>query len=500
MTQAALSVLPPRAGDVRRAIIDIGSNTVRMVIYGGPPRAPAVLFNEKVTARLGKGVGETGRLSPKSMATALSALSRFAVLLRMHGVRDIETVATAAARDAVNGGEFLEQVAALGLTPRLLSGEEEAVASGHGVLSAFPGAKGIVGDLGGGSLELIDIAADRCSHGMSMPLGTLRLPALRADGPTKFNRRVAKMLASEHWQGEPGQTLYLVGGSLRAFGRFAMVQQAWPTDDPHGFELSPDEALRAVRALSSRRADAPPLPPIAGVSSGRMASLPDAGALLGVLVRELQPSRLVFSGWGLREGLLSMALSPQVARQDPLIAGVSAFVEAQEPGMTAMATRLALWTRALGSGQADGLRRAATMLALASLRTEPNLRAEQAAQWALRKRWIGLDAPGRAMIAMAVLANNGKTSIAPELMRLAPLEALEEARCWGLAIRLARRLTGGMAEAFDGTALSIEGEELVLNIIEPCRSLYGEASAKDLRVLAEALQLRPVMNVVPQLG
>ena len=132
--------LGSRAGTAEQAIIDIGSNTVRLVIYGGPARAPAVLYNEKVTARLGKGVAEDGKLSEKAMGTVLAALGRFEALLRLRGVKKVQTVATAAARDASNGPAFLARVAALGLNPRLLSGEEEAVTSARGVLAAFPGA------------------------------------------------------------------------------------------------------------------------------------------------------------------------------------------------------------------------------------------------------------------------------------------------------------------------------------------------------------------------
>ena len=163
----------------RQAIIDIGSNTVRLVIYGGPLRAPEVLYNEKVTARLGRGLGETGRLSDKAMTQALSALARYALLLQLRGVKDVSCVATAAVRDATNGAEFLQRVAQLGLCPRLLSGEEEAVIGAGGVCAAFPAAAGVVGDLGGGSLELTDIAGDRATHGVSLPLGTLRLARLR---------------------------------------------------------------------------------------------------------------------------------------------------------------------------------------------------------------------------------------------------------------------------------------------------------------------------------
>ena len=482
------------SADAQRAIIDIGSNTVRLVIYGGPVRAPVVLFNEKVTARLGRGVAESGKLGNKGMTTAHAALARFATLLRLRGVENVETVATAAVRDASNGGAFLERIAALGLNPRLLSGEEEAVASAHGVLSAFPGAAGIVGDLGGGSLELIDIANNACTHGVSLPLGTLRLPALRAEGPAKFARRIERMLESADWAAHHGQTLYLVGGSLRALARYAMVQVGWPIDDPHGFELSPSGALRAARELAAKPAGAltPVLAPIPGVSASRLGSLPDAGALLGQLVSDLRPSRLVFSGWGLREGLLAKGMDPAVAGQNPLIAGVSAFVEQQQSGLAAASERVTQWTaRAVPSGVGQPLRGAATMLALASLLTEPNLRAEQAAQWALRKRWIGLDAAGRAMIAMAVLANSAVVQPPADLTRLASAAQLREATAWGLATRLARRFTGGAGDVLSQAALAVVGRSLVLAVGADMAALYTDAIAKDLRVLADWLGLQP---------
>ena len=481
----------------QRAIIDIGSNTVRMVIYGGPQRAPAVLFNEKVTARLGRGVAESGKLSGKGMATALATLARFARLLELRGVDDVDTVATAAARDARNGAEFIGQVAALGLSPRLLSGEQEAEASAHGVLSAFPGAAGVVADLGGGSLELIDIAHGRSTHGVSLPLGTLRLAALRADGPEKFTRRIHKMLTETDWAAHGGQVLYLVGGSLRALARYAMVQRDWPIDDPHGFEMSAEEAAKMARSLAARGRDAV-MPVISGVSASRMATLPDAAALLGVLVRELKPSRIVFSGWGLREGLLAQKMPADVAAQDPLTASVSAFVEAHQPGLAAASAKVSAWTGhvAMGMGVGmgrgdDALRLAATMLGLASLRSEPNLRAEQAVQWALRKRWIGLDTRGRGMLAMAVLANSGQTEPHAELLRLTPVADLRKAAGWGLTTRLARRFSGGVTDVLDQSSLRARGGDLVLTLPEALRDLYTDVTVKDMRLLGEWLDLAP---------
>jgi exopolyphosphatase/guanosine-5'-triphosphate,3'-diphosphate pyrophosphatase len=523
-----------------RGIIDIGSNTVRLVIFGGPARAPAVLHNEKVTARLGKGVAETGRLADKGMKAALASLARYAAILRLHGVEDVQCVATAAVRDAVNGPQFLEAVAALGLSPRLLSGEQEAVGSAHGVQSAFPGAHGVVGDLGGGSLELIDIEGDRCTHGSTLPLGTLRLPALREGGGARFARRVKKMLRQVEWSTAHDQPLYLVGGSFRALARFAMVQQDWPIDDPHGFEMSPEDAIKLARKVMEPKMAArlsPPAPkvtpgkPVAkaaplkgsaikgvpvkakpvpqritipGVSASRLASLPDAAALLAVLVRELKPQKLIFSSWGLREGLLAERFDDATRAADPMLAGVSAFAAAHNGAIPKLAREMVRWTaRVLPSPsdpdapRVERLRLGATMLSLVSLDTEPNLRIEEGASWALRKRWVGLTARGRAMIALAVAANSGRTAVPPDLLRLAPIGALRDAVVWGLATRLARRIGGGAVAALAGTSLRVEGSGLVLSVQSDLAALCSEMVEKDLRVLAECLGLVPRVAILP---
>jgi exopolyphosphatase/guanosine-5'-triphosphate,3'-diphosphate pyrophosphatase len=496
----------------RRAVIDIGSNTVRLVIFGGPARVPVMFYNEKITAKLGRGVAEDGRLSGKAMRAALASLARFAALLRLRGVTDVECVATAAVRDAANGPEFLAKVAALGLSPRLLSGEQEALIGAQGVLAAFPGAVGVVGDLGGGSLELTDVVEDRCQHGVSMPLGTLRLPQLRHGGAEKFTGRVREMLRAAQWTGAHGQNLYLVGGSWRALARYAMEREAWPIDDPHGFELLPDAALKLARSLmavqsrdelASKAAvkpdiDAPAvralssLHNVTGISASRLASLPDAAALLGVLVRELKPARLIFSSWGLREGLLASRFSREVRAQEPLVVAVSDFVAGVGPALPEIAALVAAWTAPAMPGDAspdEPLRLAATMLALASMRAEPNLRAKQAADWALRKRWIGVTAEGRAMLAMAVRANNGRIAGAEDLLRLAGGPRLRQAQVWGLATRLCRRFTGGATRALAGSGLAVEDGQLVLWTRGDTSVLYTDTVARDHRWLAENLGL-----------
>ena len=484
--------------NAERAVIDIGSNTLRLVIFGGPPRAPAILLNEKVTARLGKGVAENGRLSDKSMKAALAALARYATILRLRRIEHVDAVATAASRDAENGPEFLAAVRALGLEVRLLSGEEEAITSATGVTGAFPGARGIVADLGGGSLELVDIDGANCTHGISLPLGTLRLPQLRTEGSVQFTRLVHKMLQAADWAGGAGLPLYLVGGSHRALAHYAMHALDWPFDDPHGFSMSAVEALHLCQVIDRGKLSTS----IPMVSASRLAMLPDAAALLAALITDLQPERIVFSSWGLREGLLYKQLAPAQQALDPLLAGITAFTE-QLGSPRAFAETIAQWTShaSIPNGQGDDrLRLAATMLSLAANRMEPNLRAEESIEWALRKRWVGIDGDGRAMIAAAACTNAGYDAIFPRLERIASSGQLLAGRIWGLAIRLARRFSGGTMDALTQSALTVENGELVLAMRESVATLYTASAEKDLKALAQELGLKPVSRIVATEG
>lgn len=207
----------------------------------------------------------------------------------------------------------------------------------------------------------------------------------------------------------------------------------------------------------------------------------------------------MFSSWGLREGLVYASLKPDARLQDPLLAGVAAFTE-DRGSPVSLATMVAGWTaRANPTGKPgrENLRLAATILAIASLQIEPNLRTEHAVDWALRKRWIGIDSEGRAMLAAAVLANGGRSSGALGLDRLAPSESLREATIWGQAIRLCRRLTGGSPLSLSGSWLGTSGDRLVLSVRLPLAALFTEAIEKDLRTLARSLDLKPEFVAVP---
>ena len=477
-----------------RAVIDIGSNTVRLVLYEGTARSPETVWNEKVAARLGRDLSETGRIPEEAMDEALAALARYALIIRDRGIYDVQTVATAAARDAENGGEFLDRVAALGLSPRLLSGEEEACASAFGAIGAFPGAKGMIADLGGGSLELVSIGDGECHDAVSLPFGTLRLPAQRA-AAGDFEQQVHDTLSGVGWASGHEGPLYMIGGTWRALAHYAMRECDYPLTDPHGFCLTMEEA----HDLAGRLVDADPekLMEISGISPMRAGYLPDAAALLKPLLTELKPENLVFSSWGIREGLLFSQLNDLTRSLDPLLAGVHAFAEPRDAPIVD-ATRIAGWTVDLASGggkRNERLRLAAAQLALALQRVEPNLRSNHATEWALDKRWIDCTPRDRAMICAALLGSLGATEVPNRLRRLASDEDLREGLTWGLGYRLARRLGAGARVALASSRLRLKKKSLVLYMDESRAALATWPLTRDLEVLAEWLGRKPRIKI-----
>ncbi len=482
-----------------RAIIDIGSNTVRMVIYGGTMRAPTVLLNEKVTAKLGRDIAKNGTLADEAVELALQGLRRFILLLEDLGLTDIETVATAAVRDASNGGEFVATLKEMGLSPRILSGEEEATLSAHGVAGAFPGAKGIVADLGGGSLELVNLAMGEVDDPVTLPLGALRLPDYRdkAKGSTKAMREaLEKDIIKSAGKRAKGDTLYLVGGTWRAMSVFAMQVEGHPLSDPHGLSISADQAQAILRKLSKETPE--DLKARERISSMRAERLPDAAVLSQALLNTLKPKRIVFSSWGLREGLLYDRLAPEARAQDPLLAGVSTFAS-QRGAPPTLATRMASWTLDAAPAREHGserLRLAATMLALASMQIEPNIRLPQTIAWALEKRWIAIDGQQRAMLAAAIAANGNALDLDERVRALASEEALDEAINWGLALRLARRLGAKSRRSLNVSRLIVEDEALVLRLASSHAALATGPVDKDMKLLSGRLGLTPRVDIV----
>lgn len=474
----------------RTGIIDIGSNSIRLVVYDGAARLPAILFNEKVMAGLGRSLAETGAIDESALTIATAALARFGSLAREMEVDTLRTVATAAVREASNGSRLIAIAEALGLEVELLSGEAEALAAGYGVLSGIPEADGIVGDLGGGSLELVRVVAGTVTDRISFPLGVLRIGAIREKGKGTLDRTVAKLLADAGWAGRgEGLPLYLVGGSWRALARLDMHLSGYPLPVIHEYAMAAATVTRLQRTIGQLGKSK--IRAVPNLSSGRAATLEHAAALLNALVKHLGSTATVASAFGLREGLLFGELTIEQRREDPLI--VAARDEARQSGRFAEhGDLLDAWIAPLFDDDADlgRLRHAACLLADVGWRANPEFRAERGLEIALHGNWVGIDARGRALLAQALFTSlgGGLESPAP-VGQLASPDALERARLWGLAMRLGQRLSGGVAGPLRRSRVAIEGELLQLHLSEDDAALYGEAVEKRHRALAGALGL-----------
>ena len=490
---------PPQlsAGADRMGIIDIGSNSIRLVVYQGPERLPATLFNEKVMAGLGRGLAETGAIARDALATGSVALARFAAVAREMEVTRLRTVATAAVRDASNGAELLTAARELGLEVELLSGEQEASGAGYGVLSAIPDADGIVGDLGGGSLELIRVGGGEVRERVSFPLGVLRIAAIRAKGQGALQRVVEQALREAGWAGRGvGLPFYLVGGSWRALARLDMHITSYPLPVIHQYAMPRSSIDRLGRTIS--HVNKAWLRAVPGLSAGRAATLGDAGALLAVLLKHLGSETTVVSAFGLREGLLYGALEPAVRAQDPLI--VATRDEGQRHGrFPEHGDLLDSWIAPLFTRdppEMARLRLAACLLADVGWRANPEFRAERGVEIALHGNWIAVDARGRALMAQALFTSlGGGTDTPAPLAMLAPAADLKRAILWGLAMRLGQRLSGGLAGPLQRIELSDDGAVLTLKVTDFDRALYSETVERRHGALANAAGRKPALGM-----
>ena len=481
-----------QAAPGQQAIVDIGSNSIRLVVFGGAPRAPVVLYNEKLMAGLGRGVVATGRLDPGAVKVALAGLARFAALIAPMELDSLDVVATAAVREAEDGAAFLKQVRALGLDARILDGAGEAQAAGYGVIAGLPSADGVVADLGGGSLELVRVAGGEVGENASFPLGAMRVGSLRARGSARLKHAVAQAVRGLAWREQAvGKPLYLVGGSWRTLARLHMHLAQYPLPVIANYSFPPSDVARMRRSLAATGLAA--LKAMPGVKSSRLAQIGDAGALLTELIDTLKPSVCVVSAFGLREGLLFERLDAEQRARDPLIEGAR-FMAAAQQQVAGYSDALCGWL-----GQLFGeepyelarLRNAVCLLRGTGWSSNAEFRALGGEEMALHGNWVGVTAAERAAMAMALFVGMGGGGDAPPpiLSQLASRELLSRAKAWGLALRLAQRIAGGAPTMLAETRLARENGGLVITLPPGNAALIDNTLERRAARLATALGL-----------
>jgi exopolyphosphatase/guanosine-5'-triphosphate,3'-diphosphate pyrophosphatase len=465
------------------AIIDIGSNSVRLVVYAGPPRIPTPIFNEKVLAGLGSGIENSGALSEKGREKTVAALRRYKLLIDQMKVSRTYVLATAAIRDARDGAEFVREIGRIGFDCDVLSAEEEARLAGEGVLSGIPDADGIVGDLGGGSLELVDVSAGAARGGISMPLGVLRLDWSSKSEQTA-REQLRTMLRQNGFGERGGRAFYMVGGSWRALARIDMVATGFPLPVTHQYQMKPGRGRELRNILKTEdpqlaKAVAPP----------RLATLPVAAMLLELLIQELEPAKLIVSSFGIREGLLYSKLDRRTRSMDPLTEEARA-AGGGEHRFGQHGALLDQWIAPLFDDPPEmrRLRLASCLLSDVAWQATAPFRADRGIEMALHGNWAAVDARGRVIMAQALSESFGREQLPNEsLSELCSKPDLERARQWGLAMRLGQRLSGGVGSALGLAKLRNKGRTISLSTSPANAALIGPAVRKRLEKLADAL-------------
>jgi len=496
------SVPQVHPGERRHAVVDVGSNSIRLVVFDGLKRAPLPLYNEKVMCGLGRRLDASGRLDPDGVELARANLQRFADLISAMGVDSVDAVATAAVRDAEDGPAFVADVRReSGLELRVLTGPEEAELSALGVLAGIPDADGVVGDLGGGSLELVQIGDGAPGAQATLPLGPLRLPALGDAAASKLSAPIDRVLAGVPWLGAAGgRTLYAVGGSWRALARIHIAQADYPLRVIHRYRVRAGEFAGLARLVSRQSRES--LVQMHGVTRRRLDVLPQAAAVLERLIAALAPAEVAFSAYGLREGLVYGRLSAAVRRQDPLLSACRD-VAARAARFPEHAAELVNWTRKLFADEPaedTRLRHAACLLSDIAWRTHPDFRAVHAFNEILYYPALHAEHSGRAFLALAVFARYTSKE-PPELLgRIRAMigeEAAQRARIIGLAARLGETISGGVPGMIERFALRPAHNRGVLRLRYRRRDerLIGEVVVKRFEALARAMELAPELEL-----
>ena len=479
----------------RRGVVDLGSNSVRLVVYEGNARNPVPIFNEKAVLRLGRGLQTTGRLNEDGIAPALTVMQRYYLIARAMGAHPFEVLATAAVRDASNGPDFVARLRArMPEVPiRILSGAEEAEYSADGVLCGIPDADGILADIGGGSLEVVRLTAGVRGPSRTLRLGVIRL-AERSGGDLNAARGiVAADMDAVPWLHEgTGRDLFLVGGAWRALARIHMAQIGYPLQMVHHYRIGEAEArdLTTLLATAGRRA----LERLPEVSRRRIDDLPYAAIALRRLLRQTGAQRVVFSASGLREGWFVRGMPHAIRAQDPLLAASQDMAErlGRDPSLP---DALFTWTEPLfprESPEARRLRHAACWVSDIGSHDHPEFRAEQAFLRVLRQPGIGLDHQTRAFLALAIALRyevDADAGFLRPARLLLDLASTARAEVLGAALRLAYTLSAGTPDLLSGTSLRIEGPRLVLRLLEDHGVFGGESVMRRLDRLAQAVGL-----------
>jgi exopolyphosphatase/guanosine-5'-triphosphate,3'-diphosphate pyrophosphatase len=463
-----------------------------MVVYDGPARLPVPIFNERVSCRLGRGISHSGKLDPEGVELAIKTLTRFCNLALELGIEGLELLGTAAVREAEDGREFTARVEALfGRPVRVLSGAEEARLGALGIVSGLPDADGTVGELGGGSLDLVALRNGEFGSSATTQLGHLRLAEDSNGDIHRADAIIAERLSGLNWLEEmAGHNFFAVGGACRAIARISIDQSGYPLRVLDNYTIDTNDAVELTRVISRLGPDS--LAQLDGVARRRADTLPFAALAMCRLLEKIRPSALVFSGYSMREGQLYEMLPESLKRRDPLISACEEFA-LRGGRFTIHGDETMAWMEPLFANETAHdrrLRQAASLLSDIAWNEHPDYRAVHAFLRVLRFPVAGLSHRDRIVLAIATyIRYNGsrREEEVSAVRRLLTEEDEHISTLIGLSLRLAHVLSGGVPGLLSRTELKHADGRLTLRLT-PNQDLFsGDAVERLFRALAETV-------------
>jgi len=485
----------PEVSRLRRAaVIDIGSNSVRMVVFDGAARSPAFFYNEKVMCGLGASLAKTGRLDKTGKPRALEAIGRFVAVAAGMKATILAGVATAACRMASDGPSFCRKITRkTGLAITIASGREEARLAAQGVLLGWPQADGLVCDIGGASMELAEVRNGRIGTCLSAPLGPMLFNRpMDTDAMIHIIHRKIRSLRKEFRGSYP--SLFLVGGSWRSIAKIDMSRRQYPLRVMNEY-IMPKKSLAKTLEMIEKATATDRLNRL-NVSTDRVRLLPIAGRILGVMMDDLQTDEIVVSAYGIREGVLYENMPGKLRKRDPLIEAClhAEYASARIPGYGSLLfTFISPLLKSCTDDQ-KRLIRAACILHDVSWRAHPDYRAVSCFDFATRASLGGIDHAGRVFLAYALYNRYKNTDVpayAQSMLDLLTTEETERAIMVGKAIRFAAMLTVGAPDSLGSLKFKPRRHALILELPPSLKYVLGEAVMDRFKSLAAAMSCKP---------
>ncbi len=481
------------------AVIDIGSNSVRLVIYDGKKRAPSALFNEKMLCGLARGMNQTGALSPEGVISANETVARFVKLTRIMGIKKVNIVATSAVRDATDGKKFVKKLETKHKVKiTVLSGEIEAEYAGLGVVSSINDTRGVVGDLGGGSLELIEVNGTKTGKGYSFPIGPLRVDTAGKNARRDYLAAIDSCFAQFPFKKLNGQNFYAVGGAFRNMAKIHSARKNYPLKVIHNLKIDAKEFYATLEVISRMSSSA--LQKIPGIPKKRMDFLPYAALIAMRIIETGKPKDFIFSATGIREGLLFDKLSDDIKELDPLICGATEIMRLvlRTPQY---GYELAKWVAPILTGENKidpRLVLASCILSEISCYENTEYKGELAYRRILDSSLVGINHKERLFIAKALYCRYRTHPDEDILAAMEPLldeDNARKAHILGCAMRLARSISASCPGTLEYMPIKLHNEKVQLSFTKDFTTLAGETVEKRLKNLAEAMSVKAKVKI-----